>query len=96
MQFDNARSNDVTECTQRTLLNLIGTSGSSNLKDAGTVSIDWLRQQNTSDHHTNEYENDALVLRRGATFDIKLTFQDISFSKIMETVLKFSIGKSQV
>ena len=88
--------NNNLECTQCTLLYLIGTSGSSSLRDVGTVFIDWLSQQNTSSHHTNEYENEALVLRRGATFDIKLTFQDISFSKIMETVLKFSIGKSQV
>ena len=59
-----------------------------------TVEVDWLRQQNTSRHHTNEYENDALVLRRGETFNVALTFKDvISFSEIMKTVFKLRIGR---
>ena len=59
-----------------------------------TVEVDWLRQQNTSRHHTNEYENDALVLRRGETFNVELTFKDICFSEIMKTVFKLRIGMS--
>ena len=64
----------------------------SNSSKQPTVEVDWLRQQNTSRHHTNEYENDALVLRRGETFNVGLTFKDISFSEIMKTVFKLRIG----
>ena len=61
------------------------------------VEVDWLRQQNTSRHHTNEYENVALVLRRGETFNVGLTFKDIiSFSEIPKTVFKLRIGMSIV
>ena len=61
-----------------------------------TVIVKWLRRQNTSRHHTNKYKNDALVLRRGETFKVGLTFKDISFSEIMNTVFKLRIGKSVV
>ena len=64
----------------------------SNSSKQPTVEVDWLRQQNTSRHHTNEYENVALVLRRGETFNVGLTFKDISFSEIMKTVFKLRIG----
>ena len=66
----------------------------SNSSKQPTVEVDWLRQQNTSRHHTNEYENVALVLRRGETFNVGLTFKDIDISEIPKTVFKLRIGMS--
>ena len=57
------------------------------------MEFDYNRQKNTTTHHTDEYENDALVLRRGATFDLGIKFRNVGHDQIQEAVLRFSIGK---
>ncbi|CAB3998614.1 ---NA---, partial [Paramuricea clavata] len=59
--------------------------------DEVTVEFDYNRNENTTRHHTNEYENDVLVLRRGAMFDLGLIFNDVAPQDIQEPVLQFSI-----
>ena len=61
----------------------------------GEVSLefDYNRRENTTAHHTDEYENDALVLRRGATFDLGIKFHNVGYDQIQDAVLQFSIGK---
>ena len=44
------------------------------------VEFKYNRQENTTRHHTEDYENDVLVLRRGAAFDIGLTFSNVPLS----------------
>jgi hypothetical protein len=61
--------------------------------DEVTVEFDYNRNENTTRHHTNEYENDVLVLRRGGTFDLGLIFNDVVPKDIQEPVLQFSMGK---
>ena len=57
------------------------------------VEFKYNRQENTTRHHTEDYENDVLVLRRGAAFDIGLKFSNVPLSDIQESVLRFGIGK---
>ena len=61
--------------------------------DEATVEFEYNRQENTTRHHTDEYENDVLVLRRGATFHLGLTFQNVSSNDIKKSVIRFNIGR---
>ena len=57
------------------------------------VEFDYNRSENTTRHHTEEYENDVLILRRGETFNVGLTFYNVAPDEIQESVLRFCIGK---
>ncbi|XP_054848136.1 protein-glutamine gamma-glutamyltransferase 4 [Eublepharis macularius] len=39
-----------------------------------SVGVDFLRDQNTRLHHTNDYTNSSLIVRRGDEFQLKVTF----------------------
>lgn len=61
--------------------------------DDVTVEFEYNRKENTTRHHTDEYENDVLVLRRGEKFDLDLTFHNVGLNDIQESVLRFNIGQ---
>lgn len=61
--------------------------------DKAGVAFKYYRKENTTNHHTDEYENDVLVLRRGAAFKLGLTFHNIPPNDIRDPVLQFGIGK---
>ncbi len=64
--------------------------------DEFSVEFEYNRDKNTKMHHTGEYENDCLVLRRGETFDLGLTFHNVDLNVIQESVLRFSMGKTHI
>ncbi|XP_062424467.1 protein-glutamine gamma-glutamyltransferase 4 [Rhea pennata] len=53
--------------------------------------VDFLKSQNTRLHHTDAYDNQSLVVRRGQDFWLKLTF-DRDLSATDKVKLQFSIG----
>lgn len=57
------------------------------------VKFDYNKEDNTTRHHTDEYENNVLVLRRGDIFTLGLTFENVGESHLQESLLQFSIGK---
>lgn len=59
-----------------------------------TVDCDWMKVANQTAHRTSEYENKAIVLRRGQTFQIKATFQREFNETADQVFLEFSIGKN--
>ena len=61
--------------------------------DEARVEFDYNRSENTTRHHTEEYENDVLILRRGETFNLELTFHNVGPDEIQESVLRFCIGE---
>ena len=61
--------------------------------DEARVEFKYNQKQNATRHHTEDYENDVLVLRRGAAFDLGLTFSNVPPNHIRESVLRFGIGK---
>lgn len=63
------------------------------------VGVDFLRDDNTRLHHTNEFSHSSLIVRRGQEFQLKVTFsrelQDndkvtlqLSIGKLATTILK--------
>ena len=44
-------------------------------------------------HHTEEYVNKSLVLRRGEMFMLGMKFEGINFSDTLNIKLRFSMGK---
>ncbi|XP_060103473.1 protein-glutamine gamma-glutamyltransferase 4 [Heteronotia binoei] len=55
------------------------------------VGIDFLRKHNTYLHHTNDYSNSSLVVRRGKEFQLQLTFNR-ELKDQDKITLQFSIG----
>uniref|UniRef100_A0A8B9Q1R3 Transglutaminase N-terminal domain-containing protein n=1 Tax=Apteryx owenii TaxID=8824 RepID=A0A8B9Q1R3_APTOW len=54
--------------------------------------VDFLKSQNTRLHHTDAYDNQGLVVRRGQDFQLKLTFdRDLSATDLVNLLV--SIGK---
>ncbi|XP_046852517.1 protein-glutamine gamma-glutamyltransferase 4-like isoform X2 [Xenia sp. Carnegie-2017] len=58
----------------------------------GSVSFNYHKQENSSLHHTEEYDEQNLVLRRGFTFQLSAVFENFSQSEIKDAGLRFSIG----
>jgi len=58
-----------------------------------TVDCDWMKSENEQAHHTNEYETDQLVIRRGQTFTTKMTFERKFHKQADKIVLELNIGK---
>ena len=63
--------------------------------DEARVEFDYNRTKNTTRHHTEEYEieNDVLILRRGETFNLGLTFYNVGPDEIQESALRFGTGE---
>uniref|UniRef100_A0A8D0L7K0 Transglutaminase 4 n=1 Tax=Sphenodon punctatus TaxID=8508 RepID=A0A8D0L7K0_SPHPU len=56
------------------------------------VGVDILREQNTCLHHTDDYDNASLIVRRGQEFHLKLTLNR-ELKDNDKVVLQFSIGE---
>ena len=63
--------------------------------DEARVEFEYYRTKNTTRHHTEEYENDVLILRRGDTFSFGLTFHNVEPDEIQESVVRFSTGENR-
>ena len=61
--------------------------------DEARVEFDYYRFKNTTRHHTEEYENDVLIVRRGETFNLGVTFHNVGPDEIQESVLRFGTGE---
>lgn len=57
------------------------------------VKCDQFREVNTKNHHTDEYINNSLVLRRGGMFMTGMKFDGIQFPEISSLKLRFSMGE---
>ena len=57
-----------------------------------TVDCDWLKDKNEKAHHTDEYETDLMVIRRGQTFTTKMTFDRKFHNKADKITLELNIG----
>ena len=57
-----------------------------------TVDCDWMKSKNENAHHTDEYDTDLLVLRRGQTFTTKMTFNRKFHMTADKVVLELNIG----
>jgi len=57
-----------------------------------TMDCDWMISTNQEAHHTGEYENELLVLRRGQTFTVKATFQRKLSPEFDQIFLEFTTG----
>lgn len=55
-------------------------------------STDWMINENKAEHHTKEYDNKRLIVRRGAQFDMKLTFDKDFDPKKHSFVFSFYTG----
>ena len=60
------------------------------------VEFEYNREDNTKKHHTKDYENDVLILRRGDTFDLGLVFHNVGPDEIQESVLRFTTGELDI
>nr|XP_056713039.1 protein-glutamine gamma-glutamyltransferase 4 [Euleptes europaea] len=58
-----------------------------------TVGVDFLREHNTHLHHTNDYNNSSLIVRRGEGFQMKLTFSR-ELKDQDKITLQLSIGEN--
>ncbi|XP_028401879.1 protein-glutamine gamma-glutamyltransferase 4-like [Dendronephthya gigantea] len=67
-------------------------SGYKHVKDIG-VECDLFIEKNTKRHHTDEYINRSLVLRRGELFFLGMKFKGLTFSGIMHVKLRFSLER---
>ena len=63
--------------------------------DEARVEFDYYRFKNTTRHHTEEYENDVLIARRGETFNLGVTFHNVGPDEIQESVLRFGTGANR-
>jgi len=58
-------------------------------------SVDYMYEYNTKSHHTDEYENKDLVIRRAQAFDMKLHFKGRAYDRTKDQIyLRFKIGGS--
>ena len=62
----------------------------------GSVSFNYHKQENSTLHHTEEYDEQNLVLRRGFTFQLSAVFENFSQSEIKDAGLRFSIGGKKI
>ena len=62
-------------------------------KALSVESVDLLKEKNSEAHHTDQYEQDESVLRRGQEFSFTLKF-DRKVNKDVDLIIaKFSYGK---
>ncbi|KAM4705111.1 protein-glutamine gamma-glutamyltransferase 4 [Rhinophrynus dorsalis] len=55
------------------------------------IKLDFLKDENASHHHTTEYDNPNLIIRRGQTFILKINFNRELTHKD-KVILQFTIG----
>ena len=67
-------------------------SGYKHSKDIA-VECNLFHEKNTKRHHTDEYKNRSLVLRRGDMFFLGMKFNGLTFAGIMNVKIRFSLGK---
>lgn len=57
------------------------------------VHCDMFQKTNTTRHHTEEYVNSSLVLRRGDFVMLGMTFEGIDLSEVLNVKLRLSMGE---
>ena len=53
-----------------------------------------MQKENEKEHHTNEFANMTMVLRRGQTFKVKMTFQRAFHKQADKISLDLCLGRS--
>nr|XP_039255982.1 protein-glutamine gamma-glutamyltransferase E-like [Styela clava] len=72
---------------------LIGIRERSPAENLQVRRIDFLKEKNEVEHHTSLFENNSLILRRSATFDLEIIFGNRGFeSERDDLTLNFGVG----
>lgn len=53
--------------------------------------VDYLKKENACEHHTSEFDNPHLIVRRGQTFKLKITFNR-EVTRRDKVILQFTTG----
>jgi hypothetical protein len=58
------------------------------------VEVDFHVEKNREEHHTDEYETESLIVRRGQVFNLTVTFDRPFDAKQDKIILQFVTGKT--
>lgn len=90
--LDDYVHNNVDEFTVREWLKKVEAPPPSEILQC--LRIDYLKQKNCAQHHTDKYEHNSLVVRRASTFELDIYFKNRAFVRARDDiVLEFSIGE---